>query len=427
MRVLLRSLLLLALAVPVAAGVAAWLAVEAQPAVPLAAAPSVADIARATQLLQQHDPRRALPGITRAAVVTAHELELLLAQGARRVGAEPRAQVALRLGEASVRLSLPLPATPLGRWLNLRAELRQTTGLPVVDHLQLGRLPVPGWLAEWALPGLVRLAGLQAQAALAQQIVSRIGFFNRQMVVAFAWPDDLQQRLVNTLMSPDDQARLQAHAERLATLTAELRRELGARTPVPLPRLLQPMMAFAQQRSAGGGRSAVRENRAALLALACLVNGASLSALVPQARHWPKPRMLTVTLAGRVDTPQHYLVSAALAIEGGGPLADAIGLSKEVADAHGGSGFSFNDLAADRAGTRFGLLAARAPAVLQARLAGALSEADLLPPVADLPEDMQDPQFVQRFGGIGAPAYRALMADIEARLDRLPLLAAAPG
>ena len=34
---------------------------------------------------------------------------------------------------------------------------------------------------------------------------------------------------------------------------------------------------------------------------------------------------------------------------------DAIGVYKEVRDSRGGSGFSFNDMAANRAGTRFGL------------------------------------------------------------------------
>ena len=35
-------------------------------------------------------------------------------------------------------------------------------------------------------------------------------------------------------------------------------------------------------------------------------------------------------------------------------LSDVIGLYKEIEDSRGGSGFSFNDIAADRAGTRFG-------------------------------------------------------------------------
>jgi hypothetical protein len=62
---------------------------------------------------------------------------------------------------------------------------------------------------------------------------------------------------------------------------------------------------------------------------------------------------------------------------------------------------------------------------LQSRLAAGIDEADLLPAIADLAEDMPEREFKRRFGGIGAPAYRQLMADIEARLDRLPLLAPA--
>ena len=94
-----------------------------------------------------------------------------------------------------------------------------------------------------------------------------------------------------------------------------------------------------------------------------------------------------------------------------------------MADARQGSGFSFADLAADRAGTRLGLLALRDPQGFQARLAQGLEEADLLPDVSDLPEFMPEAEFKRRFGGVGAPAYQAMLREIEARLDRLPLLA----
>lgn len=46
-----------------------------------------------------------------------------------------------------------------------------------------------------------------------------------------------------------------------------------------------------------------------------------------------------------------------LAAYAGTPLADVVGLFKEMEDSRGGSGLSFNDIAADRAGTRMGELA----------------------------------------------------------------------
>jgi hypothetical protein len=38
--------------------------------------------------------------------------------------------------------------------------------------------------------------------------------------------------------------------------------------------------------------------------------------------------------------------------------------------------------------------------------------------VRDLPEFMAEPEFLRRFGGVGAPPYRQMMADIEQRIAR---------
>jgi hypothetical protein len=144
--------------------------------------------------------------------------------------------------------------------------------------------------------------------------------------------------------------------------------------------------------------------------------------MVPAASTWPKPRPLSVTLQQRQDFPLHFLISAVIAAEAGTPLADAVGLWKELADArHGGSGFSFNDLAVDRAGTRFGERAVREPARLQARIAAGATEADFMPEVSDLPEFLPEAEFVSRYGGVGGAAYKRMVADIEARVDLLPV------
>jgi hypothetical protein len=420
---LLTSLLLL----PLLIGGALWLAIEPQALVTQVPTLSPEDIARAKLLLRHNDPRGKLPGITRAVVLSQRDLELFAHQAGQRSGGplgDVQARVRLQPGLALVQASLPLDGTPLHGWLNLHAVLRQTQGLPSVDKLRLGRLPVPGWLVQALLPRLLAALDLRAQGELAQRLVSHVVFRPQQLVLAYAWPDNAEQALSDSLLSAADQQRLQAYADRLARLSSELAPPGSAARPVSMAQLLAPVFKLARERSTDAD-SALRENRAALVALAFLVNGQGLSAIVPVARQWPQPRPLVITLAGRRDTPQHYLVSAALAAEGGGPLADAIGLYKEVADARGGSGFSFNDLAADRAGTRLGHLAARSPLVLQARLAAGVTEADLLPAITDLPESLTEREFQRRYGGVGAPAYRQVIADIEARLDRLPLLAPA--
>ena len=53
---------------------------------------------------------------------------------------------------------------------------------------------------------------------------------------------------------------------------------------------------------------------------------------------------------------------------------------------------------------------------------GAAAVAPLAPDVSDLPEALSAAEFSRRYGAVGAPAYQRLLADIEARLDRVPLL-----
>jgi uncharacterized protein YfiM (DUF2279 family) len=188
-----------------------------------------------------------------------------------------------------------------------------------------------------------------------------------------------------------------------------------------LTELFVPLLTLADERSSGS--DGVAENRAVILLLALYVNGRELTHIVPGAKNWPRPRRHGVLLNGRADLAKHFIVSSALAAKAGGPLADAVGLYKELADAREGSGFSFNDLAADRAGTRFGEYAANSDSAreLQRRARSGFSENDVIPATQDLPEFMPEREFVRRFGGIDAPAYNKMMADIERRIAALPL------
>ena len=190
---------------------------------------------------------------------------------------------------------------------------------------------------------------------------------------------------------------------------------------VPLAELSAALFELATFRSQQF--SAAGENRAALVVLAFYVNGNSLGRLLPAANSWPRPTEQVVTLNGRDDFAKHFIVSAALAANAGSPLADAVGVYKEIADSRGGSGFSFNDIAADRAGTRFGEYAARSASArrLQQKLAAGLSENDLMPDTADLPEYMQEAEFKRVFGGFDGPEYKLMMAEIERRIAALPL------
>lgn len=400
-------------AVLLAAGIAAALAVEGAPRVPQRDEVSTADIDRAVALLRQHDPRRLPYGQLRAPTLTERDIDLLVLHAARRwLGAATR--VHLTTGRAQLQASF---AAPWGRWLNVELGLRQTEGLPEIDRVRIGRLPLPPALAAPLLRQLAERRGVHTDALLALRAIERIGLAPQRVLIGYRLEADTTKRLRAALVTPDGQQRLRAYQERLAGLT----QGMGG-GPAPLAQLMPPMFALAAQRSAADG-NALAENRAALRVLTFYANDRPLGLLLPNAYDWARPAPLVVTLRQRQDLALHFLVSAMIAAEAGSPLADTVGLWKELSDArHGGSGFSFDDLAADRAGTRLGELAVRDAAALQARLASGVADADLLPPIDGLPTQLSEKQFTQRYGAVGSAAYKRVLADIEARIDGLALL-----
>jgi len=222
-------------------------------------------------------------------------------------------------------------------------------------------------------------------------------------------------------LSPRDVERLKIYHEHIA--------EAVARIPAraSLADLVQPVMALAAARS--DDRDAIDESRAAIVAIAFYVNGKPLSVLAPEARDWPRAASRRLMLRGRRDLAQHFTISAALAATAGAPVADLIGLYKEVDDARRGGGFSFVDLAADRAGTAFGRAATIDDASarrLQARVEPGFVEADMMPDIQGLPENLSEREFTRRYRGEGEPAYRALVDEIDRRVGALALFRANP-
>jgi len=382
-----------------------------------------ADISRVLNIVRENDPRRTASGQLSNVVLHERDIDLLLNHIAyRRLGVPIR--VTLERGRAHIDSSLHLPSNvltrTLGHWINVRATLRDSGGLPEVAALSIGRLPLPTFLAVPLARQTAGLLGLAAETELVADVLRQVNFFQRQVVLSYVLRRDSAERIVAGLVPQAEQDRLKAYSDRLVALAESAARQ-PERSAQSLAAWIGPMFELAQQRSAAGG-DAVAENRAAIVVLTLYANGQSLDRLLPAARNWPRARPQRLTLAGRDDSPLHLLISAALVVEGTGPLSRAVGLYKEVADSRGGSGFSFNDLAADRAGTRLGEMALQQPGRLQAALAGGVRETDFMPHAADLPEGMPESEFKLRFGAVGSPRYAAMVGEIDRRISALPAL-----
>ena len=416
-KLLLGLVFLLVVGVPVALGALVFLCFQDEPLVNRTVAFTPEDIERAKHLFEKHDPRKMKSGMLRTMSIRADDLDLAVNYLANRYG-NGSSRIVLQPGLLSVAASVEVPRNPVGRYVNVKALLRETSALPRFEELQIGRLPVPTWLADWGLERAMQSLDRTDQYQVAADTIRSVSIADGSVRIVYEWRDDLPARLGKAMLSAADNERFRMYQERLVTLT----RDGGLPRTVSLPQILTPMMALAAERGAAGDPQA--ESRALIAVLAFYVNGKGLAAILPTAKDWPRPVANTVTLNGRTDFPQHFIVSAALAAHAGTPLSDAIGLYKEVDDSRRGSGFSFNDIAADRAGTRFGEVATQSAASargLQRRVTTGVRESDLMPDVADLPEFMPELEFKRRFGGIGAPAYQRMMQDIERRVAACPL------
>lgn len=406
---------LVLLAAALASVIGLWLASDRSASVSERSDLRYTDVQRVMEIARTHDPRRATPGQLTAVALTERDMDLLLNHAAHRaLGARMRVQV--ERGSATLQLSSEWPLQALGRWFNVEVRWRETGALPVVQSWRVGSLPLPAALATPLMQRGLARAFPGADLSVLDDVVRRVRFFDDQLNVVYVLDQDNAERLLTSLTPAEDRERLRAYSDRLVSL-AGTDPQLWT---VTLPQLISPMFELARQRSANG-HDATKENRAAILALTAFATGRGLGAVVPAAKLWPQPRRMQVTLQGRDDFTQHFLISAALVTEGTTPLANAVGLYKEVADSRGGSGFSFNDMAANRAGTLFGELALRDPARLQALLAGGVREDSLVPDMTDLPEFLTAAEFARQYGGVGGVKYTRMQADIERRLGALPL------
>jgi hypothetical protein len=122
-----------------------------------------------------------------------------------------------------------------------------------------------------------------------------------------------------------------------------------------------------------------------------------------------------------IDWTKHFCVAAAITLLSEDVISDAASLLKEEIDADiAGSGFSFSDLLADRAGTTFAVHATQdetAARVMQERIVSSFRVEDFFPPAVDLPEGIADGELQSRYGGVGGEGYNRRIEEIERRIS----------
>lgn len=390
------------------------LAVDETPMLNTRTNPSPYQIAKVKQLFDRNDPRRLRTGSLARATLGQEELDLALNYAANQY-ANGAARLKIESGKARIQASLPLSGYFLGRFLNLQIELKQTDNLPEINAVTVGRLRVPGFIANSLSNFGFSMMPFASDWRQLGRMVKKVRFFGRGMIVVYTWRRELPVHLGSALLSSDEREQLLFYQTRLAELVQ------AGKGDISLTALLNALFQAASQREEQA--NAIQENRAVIRVLAFYANQKDLGQLMPADPRWPRLGWRGVLLQNRTDFSKHYLVSALLAADAGSPLANAVGLYKEIQDSRGGSGFSFNDLAADRAGTQLGerAIAGEQSATALQNLLASATETDLMPETADLPEFLSEAEFNRRYGGLAGNAYQKMMQEIERRVAALAI------
>ena len=341
----------------------------------------------------------------------------LLLDDAPRSG-EPRlsegaASTAAR-GIVNVQATIELPPEYPRRFLNIDLDAERTVrnGRPAIRRAAVGAVDVSGWLAErtirWAFDKWPVLGDERLALAAARVLT----WYPARLELVCAWPQSPVGHLRVRAPSGEGDGRPEAYAGRIAGWAAT-----GLESRAPVLGLLRSLMTEAAARTAAGA-DPVAENRTAILLAAAQAFGCT-----PVAGRRPVRHVLPV-LHRRIDLGRHFTVSAALAALLDREVSVSVGMEKEVSDSREFTGFSFSDIAANRAGARFGDLATaseRTARRVQEWMEQAESDTDIMPVVRDLPDHLPEQELKRRFGEPGEGAYERVLEEIEARIAGVPL------
>ena len=418
------TLTLILLAVCAAGGLALY-ALEKEPLVPRGAPADYATVAEGKAFLKRIMKQVESPGIEGTTLaVTERELNRL-AQIGSHTFKWLNTDVGMVGSAINARVSVQLPANPFGEYLNLVAQIPQSSEGIGIDRISMGRLSYPG---GWLLPLAAQLADSllhHSQANLLLQGVSSIQVEGDTVFLNVSPPSDLKANLkqaVSTLQVyrlPEGEEKRVTHYYDLLAKEGE---RVGRRSE-SLSNYLSPLMSEAAKRSTGG--SAMAENRAAIWALSIYYSNGGFEALIGKLVSSQRELVRSpsvMTLAGRGDLVAHFLSSAAIALASQQGISVAVGEFKELLDSgDGGSGFSFADLAADRAGIQFVSLATASEAQarqVQEQLMLNASEASFFPDISGLAEGLDENQFRQQYGDVESQRYRQQVELIDQRIAR---------
>ncbi|SEH72112.1 hypothetical protein SAMN05660691_01009 [Rheinheimera pacifica] len=298
-----------------------------------------------------------------------------------------------------------------------------------IEHCKLGAIKLPGWIANPLLRLMVRTViatpadqQLLALFARGELINSRLHFeaANASPIKLSLHPQIHRPFSFGSAQSAA--ADVEFYLQQLKQLQRQHKRERR------LAFFAHKLLLVAINRADNSDLETEYTNALWALAVA-FANKRFIYYANPDVKLHQVPNMPPMLLNGRRDLTLHFLYSAVLQMLGNTQLSQQIGNLKEIMDADrasGGSGFSFVDLAADRAGTHFAEHLASVTPQQLSQFNSLTFEQAIMPPTQDLPEGLTEQQLQQKLGGYNGAGFKQLEQEITRRINALKLYNSLP-
>ena len=312
----------------------------------------------------------------------------------------------------------------VNRGVDANCLLGPTAAGFAIVRCRLGSLPIPGFIANYlfkvlvnntvAAPANQQLLQLLAAGEITQ---NRLVFINNNATpIQLRLQPQFYQPFDTDDSAPPLAADIMFYLQQLKQLRRQHVREHR------LAFYLHQLFTLAEQRALATSQPITEAYQNALWAAAVTMgNRRFIYYANPTIQLNQVPKTAPVTLNGRRDLAMHFLYSAVIQMLSSSQLSEQIGLLKEIMDSdRGGSGFSFADLAADKAGTRFADQLEHYQPLHFARFTASDFEPAIMPRSSDLPEGFTEQQ-INQLGGYNNEHFAEQEKIIANRLTELAL------
>ena len=418
MKTLLRILLLSLSAVLIFCAMLVFFGISNKPGIDVGWTLTRDDVVRAKKIL--HEGAKSKPDEIGIIELTQPDLNLAANYLLNRYS-KSAAQIEFKNNAVRFKVTMTLPKNSLGQYLNISFRLGNDdhSTLPSLTKFKAGKLLLPAKFAAFVIDNTIRHTSLNEYFILATRPIKAIKIDQQKITIVYYSNMNTLIQARNFLTQGSANSNLDIYQQKIAEVISRHDPEWR----LSLADLLKALFELAYQRSTL--ENAIEENKMAIMAVNNYVNRKETKQFMsfPGSKPTAEKRY-PAFLFKRIDLAQHFIASAAITASVNGQIAKVVGEEKELSDLQGGSGFSFIDLAADKAGTRFGEMATSSPESAR-KIQKAMSEIkdyrDFMPDPLDLPEHMSEAEFNQRYQSLDSATFQELSRQIDARIAAMPI------